>query len=128
MNELDKKIAAALQQAATPIDADDDPTLLDDLTSIFGGRMRWIMILAWIKLALLVVVLLVCIYQFFLQESVMAMLAYATLATIAIVGIAGIYILSWIQISQNSTLREIKRLELQVALLAQQLAADRKQQ
>lgn len=62
-----------------------------------------------------------CIYQFFLQESTMAMLAYGFAVVMCVTIYGCILLFFWIQMKHNTTAREPKRVELQLALLSRQL-------
>lgn len=67
------------------------------------------------------VLALFCVVQFFQQETMMAMIAYASAAIICVVSAGSILLFLWVQMNHNTTVREIKRLELQVAILLKQL-------
>ena len=121
MNQLDQKISQALQAASSSINICDDETLLHDAIETFRGQHRWLLILAWIKCLFFIGVTLFSIYQFFQQDSVLALIAYATLCVIGTITIATTYLFFWVSVNQQATLREVKRLELQVALLINQM-------
>jgi hypothetical protein len=59
-----------------------------------------------------------------MQETMMAMIAYASLAIICTVAYAAIFLFIWVQMNHNTTVGEIKRIELQIALLSKQLSQD----
>jgi hypothetical protein len=65
-----------------------------------------------------------CIYQFFHQEAIMAMIAYASGAIMCAVVIVAITVFFWQEVSKNIFTREIKRLELQVALLIKHIKSN----
>ena len=121
MNSLDKQIQEALRVASELPEIADEPTLTQDILDTFHGRHRVLMILTWIKMVVVAVLMYVCIYQFFQQESMMAMIAYATATIIFVVSAACIMLFLWIRMNHNMTTREIKRLEVQVALLIGEL-------
>jgi phosphotransferase system glucose/maltose/N-acetylglucosamine-specific IIC component len=79
------------------------------------------MIITGIKMAVVGVLMLLCIFQFFQQETMMAMIAYATATVVFTVSYGCIFLFLWSQMNHNTTEREIKRLELQVALLIREL-------
>jgi phosphotransferase system glucose/maltose/N-acetylglucosamine-specific IIC component len=121
MNQLDKRIQEALQIASELPEPVDETTLLQDILDTFQGKHRGLMILTGIKMAVVGVLMLLCIFQFFQQESMMAMMAYATATVVCAVSYGCIFLLLWSQMNHNTTEREIKRLELQVALLIREL-------
>ena len=81
------------------------------------GQYRNIMILTGVKWLVVVALWTFCIYQFFHQEEIMAMIAYASGAIMCSVVIAGIAGFFFQEVNKSIFNREIKRLELQVALL-----------
>ena len=123
MNNLDQKIEQALRDASGPVNITDEATILEDLAATFQGQYRVILILAWVKAAAQAVLMVYCAYQFFLQDSVMAMLAYASVTIICVISLTTIYVIFYVCLNRNVTIREIKRLELQIALLNNKLEA-----
>lgn len=122
MKNLDQKIEQALKEATGSVGTStDEATILQDLTATFRGQYSGLFAIGWIKLLAFVVVMLWSVYEFFMQTSVQAEIAYATLAVISAITIASIYTLFWISMNKQMTNREIKRLELQVALLGNKL-------
>ena len=121
MNQLDKRIQEALQAASELPESIDETTLLQDILDTFQGKHRGLMIITGIKMAVMAVLMLFCIFQFFQQETMMAMMAYATATVVFVVSYACIFLFLWNQMNHNTTAREIKRLELQVALLILEL-------
>ena len=121
MNDLDSKIRQALQ-AATDLSGDiPEPTLTEELVGTFTGRHSFLNISGAIKMIVAGLIFYFCIYQFFQQDSTMAMMAYATAALICMSVACTTMLWLWVQMNHNTTVREIKRLELQVMLLTQTL-------
>ena len=119
--QLDQQIEEALQIASDLPASADETTLTQDILDTFKGKHRLFMIASWVKMAVVGVLVYVCIYQFFQQETMMAMIAYASAAVIFTITAATIFIFLWSQMNHNTTTRDIKRLELQVALLTREL-------
>ena len=121
MNELDTRIQAALQAATELPERIPEPSLADEVLETFQGRHRWLMILSFIKTGFVAALMVFCIFQFFQQESTMAMIAYASATMICAVSYGCLILFLWIQMNHNTTVREVKRLELQLALLTREL-------
>lgn len=68
------------------------------------------------------------VYEFFVQTSVQWQLACATLVVLSVVTLASIYNFFWITMNKNETNREIKRLELQLALLTNKLESQQREE
>lgn len=122
MNDLDTRIQKALQAASEFPDEIPEPTLAEEILDTISGRHQWLMILSLVKAALSTALFFFCCYQFFQQETVMGMIAYASVAVALIVVYCCILLFLWVQMNHNTTIREIKRLELRLLLLADKLS------
>lgn len=121
MKDLDQKIEQALRDATGSVGTSDEATVLEDFAATFQGRYRTLFFLAWIKLVAVALLLAWAVYAFFTSSSPQAQIAWATLVVVCTVAIGAIYTLFWISINKQMINREIKRLELQVALLNNRL-------
>lgn len=118
MTTLDNKIQAALASASDLPDDITQPNLTSDLMDTLQGRHSWLMKWGIVKMVVAVIVMVICAYQFFMQESTMAMIAYASATLLCAIAYAAIFLFIWVQMNHNTTVGEIKRVELQLALLA----------
>ena len=128
--ELDKNIQNALRaNSDTIIDNTDvdNGVVSEDLVALYHSRYRNLYIGATIKWALSILTANFCLYQFFQQESTMGMIAHAALLICCAVAIGTIYALLWISMNKNAINRNLKRLELQTALLIKQIGLITKQ-
>ena len=121
MDNLDQKIEQALRTASIETDIIDEPSVVEEVLASFSGQYKFLLVSAWIKAGVAILIFFFSVFQYFQQESVMALLAYASLALICLLTICTIYILFWITLNKNITNREVKRLELQIALLINKL-------
>lgn len=99
-----------------------DDSATEDLIALYHSQYRNLFIWATIKWAFSIVTAVFCLYQFFQQESMMGLIAYATLFICCALAICTIYILLWTSMNKNTINRDLKRLELQTALLTKQIA------
>lgn len=96
----------------------DEQGLLPLLKSGFcGGLKRW-MILAYIMALLLALTIVYCAYQFFTAD-VASQNFWGICLVLAFQAQVGTKIWIWLEMQRSSTLRELKRIELAVALLAE---------
>ena len=121
MDKLDSQILAALESATDLPEHLQEPDLTDEILDTFNGRHSFLMKWAAFKAVAAVVLILFCMYQFFHQDTMMALIAYAAMTVLCAVAYAAVFLVVWIQMSHNRTVREVKRVELQLALLARQL-------
>ena len=121
MNELDDRIQAALNAATDLSEPLPDPTFAEEILESFQGRYRLLMITSWIKMIAVAFLTAFFVFQFFQQETMMAMIAFASAAIMSVVSAACLVLFLWVQMNHNTTVREVKRLETQIALLIRQL-------
>ena len=123
MNELDDTIRDALKSQAQhgAIDLDREPSMRTQIAETFRGRLRWLAWLAAFYRIVSLIVAVIAVIQFFRVDGTRELIAYATLFLLSIVATAFIKLLYWMLLIKNSVIREIKRLELQVAKLSEGL-------
>ena len=124
-NSLDNKIHKALMDITdADIQFSDESTIYEDIMDTFSGQYRTIMILTGMKWLVVVALWAFCVYQFFHQQQIMAMIAYASGAIMCSVVIGAIAVFFFQEVNKNIFNREIKRLELQVALLIKHIKSN----
>ena len=124
MNDLDAQIRAALKAEDAEILSafDGDSPIHEDLIQLYQGRRRWLNVVAMIGTFALFIALLVCAYQFFQVESTQmnatrSLIGWATGFLAIFMWLVLMKLWFWLELLKNSVTREVKRLELQVALL-----------
>jgi hypothetical protein len=113
MSELEDLIRNALHddEEAPP----EAPGMAGRMTELFLRRSRWVAAFAWMKMGGTLAISLVAGAAFFAAESVRWQIVWATLVTIGFVGFAMWWIWYWMVLNRNAALRELKRIELQLA-------------
>lgn len=122
-NDDDLRAAVSRFDAELAREPSEDPLMTEVILRSFRGRRRWLTIFP-ILLSLVYTGLLVwCAYEFFQQESTKYQIAWAVgfLACAQAIGLVKVWV--WGEWRRQSTLREIKRLELRVGELCDRLAA-----
>ena len=119
MSDLDSRIRSALESVSNEslYLGDEMKLLYQDIAATFKGRYRVLLTVAWFKLVVTMACAFACIYLFFVEEELKFMLAYGFAVVICFSTAVTIAIFIWQEITKNNTTREIKRLELQIALL-----------
>jgi hypothetical protein len=119
MNEFDAQICEALErdEAAFQARLRDEPPMLEQVIAAFQGRQRWLAMLSAAATLVVMGLLALCAYQFFQAEQVRSMLAWSTgfLWCLGFIALSKIWF--WGEMNKNSLLREVKRLEWEVARL-----------
>lgn len=126
-DELDAQIKAALHQESNIPLTGQIATILEEVSQTFSGQHRILLLSSVAKMVCMAILLIFSIFQFFQQQSMMALIAYATLAIFCVIVLATTFLTIWISIQNNNRQRDFKRLELQVALLSDKLTPTRQE-
>lgn len=124
MSEIDDKIREALEE--TGIDADEfgeEDSLRTLLADSFQGKLRWMTILALIYQLIFLGLAILAAVRFFDATATGDQILWASVFLGCLVLSAMVKIWNWMMINRNRVLREIKRLELEVARLGKKLGA-----
>ena len=112
MNDLDRKIQAALRGEASADQLGSDPNFFEEMMATFRGRHRLLsgfaVVLQLVSLAVFVFALL----RFFAAPDVTAQLRWGGLAGLMVLFVANIKFWFWLEVHSNRVLRELKRIEL----------------
>ena len=123
MNEFDQAIRRSL--SAEDADLLDrlgaDQALHRQVLATFEGRLRWWNVSGWIAGVVLFGVACVLAWRFAQAREVGDMLRWGAASALAFAGVALVKIWFWLELQKNAIVREVKRLEVQVASLAAQL-------
>jgi hypothetical protein len=123
MNDLDQAIRQSLsaEDAALLDRLGADQALHRQVLATFEGRLRWFNVAGWIAGVALFGVACVLAWRFVQAEELRDMLRWGAASALAFAGIALIKVWFWLEFQKNAIVREVKRLEVQVASLAAQL-------
>lgn len=122
MNELDRAIRQSLSAEDAELLERVDPSLRQQVLATFEGQLRWLNGAGWIAGFVLFGVASVMTWRFIYAPTLEEMLRWGAAAALGFAGLALIKVWFWMELQKNAILREVKRLEVQVAALAAQLA------
>ena len=123
MNDLDR----ALRQSLSAEDAElldrlaGDEALHRQVLATFKGHLRWFNALGWIAGVVLFGLASIMAWRFVESSDLAEMLRWGGASALAFAGVALVKVWFWLELEKNAVLRELKRLELQVASLGEQL-------
>lgn len=119
MESIDERIQKALssEDRAFTEQLDSNSSLYGDVAATFRGHMRWINIMGWVAGVALFGVAGYCGWQFATQPDLRSMQMWGAGAMISALGLGLIKLWFWMELQKNAIVREIKRVELQVASL-----------
>lgn len=113
MNEFDDRVRRAMQSGRS----DDPPRALDRLGGLLHAHARFLLVVGWIKMVIFVVIAVASAIMFFRAPDTREQIAWASLFVLMGTSMGIMAVLSWIELHRLALMREIKRLELQVARL-----------
>lgn len=122
MSENDNDIRKALEQELSEYDAGGGGMLHDVLVTRFRGRLKWAGILTWVYILIFAAIAVFAGATFLCTGALGEKIMYATIFLAAFFTIQVVKLWYWMLANRHGLTREIKRLELQVARLADQLA------
>lgn len=120
MSRIDDAIADALSQEDAEFLSrfEKEPGSFQQFFGVFRGPFAWI---TWLFIPVMLVLFLFVLYagwRFFVTESVRGMLLWGGGALLAFLVMVVIRIWFFLEIQTNRVLREVKRVELQLARLS----------
>ena len=123
MTDLDQAIRESLSSEDTALfdRLGADQALHRQVLATFEGQLRWFNIAGWIAGFVLFGVASVSAWRFVQAQEFDDMLRWGAASALAFAGLALIKVWFWLELQKNAIVREVKRLEVQVASLAAQL-------
>jgi len=127
MHKEKKKIDSLIKESLTAEEAKfydelEEKNLLGKLGQVHKGKMGWLVTLMTILHVVLVVVFVYIAIQFFDTENTNELIKWGVGGFICWSFMAMMKLYIWMQIDKNDVLRELKRLELQLAVLSEKTA------
>jgi len=118
MSDFDKKIQEALDAETVELLAGlEEQGLFGQLGGLFKGKLGWFNVVTLIIGFIATLAGLYATWQFIITSEVPSMLRWAALAWALFSTVMMIKIWTWMRMETNRNIREVKRLELQVARL-----------
>jgi hypothetical protein len=123
MNDLDQAIRQSLsaEDAALLDRLGADQALHRQVLATFEGHLGWVNAVGWIVGLVLFGAGCLLAWQFVQAKELPDMLRWGAASAFAFAGLALVKLWFYLELQKNGVIREIKRLELQVASLAAQL-------
>jgi len=122
-DEIDRIIKETLtNEEAEFYDELDEQSLLQMLGGLFKSKHSWLIVIMNIVNIVMFIFSIYCVIQFLNTDITNELIKWASAGFICWTSIAMIKLFIWMQMDKNAILRELKRLELQVASLASKSA------
>lgn len=118
IEEIDELIKEALsKEEAKFYDELEELNLFEKIGGVFSGKLKWIVILMNVVNLIAVGLFVYCIVQFFSVNETNELIKWSGAALFCALMVSMLKLYVWMQMDKNDILRELKRLELQVASL-----------
>lgn len=122
MKELDELIRETLSaEDAEWFGEWDEQTLTEKVVETFRGKSRWLVMLVSLVGIVFMAVMVLALARLFATDSTREMILWATTFMFCCLAITMLKVWYWMELNRNTVLREIKRLELQLARMTNRL-------
>ncbi len=119
MTEFDDKIRQALQAESDNVWKDvEEQGLFEQALDVMRGKHRFLTVIANVVMAVFFAVMVYCVVRFFDAQTTRTQIAWSVGFLASNMVVAMLKLWFWMQMDKNTVIREVKRLELQVATLA----------
>ncbi len=112
-HEMDEAIHRALRSGA------GEPPLLTQVAEAMSGRSWWLNLLALPGMLAMFGVAVFAVFRFFDASETRGMVMWATIFLFCMLSVGMLKMWYWMLMNRNAVTREVKRLEMQVARLAE---------
>lgn len=120
--EIDRLIEQALtEEEATFYHKLDEQNLLEMVGGLFQGKMKWLSVMVMIIQVIMFALAVYFAIQFFTATELEQMIRLGVAAMVFLLSTTVLKMFQWMQMDKNAIIREIKRMELQVSILASRL-------
>jgi len=119
MSDFDDKLRRALDNGK-PIEFDREETLRQMMVQTFRSKLRWMVVFLWVEGVAVCVAAVWAGVGLYRAQETKQVIVYATALIISAIFFMLIKVVGWQWMSKYSLMREIKRLDLQIAELAKE--------
>ena len=120
--EIDQLIRQALsEEEAKFYDELEEQNLPQMMGGLFQGKMKWITIMTMVIMLFLFAGAVYCGVRFFQTEDLKEMIVWGAGSFLLMFAVSFLKLFHWMQMDKNAIMREIKRMELQMAALNSKL-------
>ena len=126
MNKKTEKIDELIKETLTREEAafyDDleEQNLIGKIGGVYKGKLGWLAAIMNVVHLLMFMAFIYCIVQFFNTEVTNELIKWASAGFLSMIAMGMLKLFIWMQMDKNDILRELKRLELQIATLSTRL-------
>jgi len=123
--EIDDLIKKALTKEEAAFYSNlEEQSLLEMVLGIYQGKMKWFAILTTFIQLIVFGLSIYCFVQFLETEEVKQLILWGTGMFVGLMMMSMLKLFHWLQMDKNAILRELKKVEFQVAILTSKLKED----
>ncbi|MGB5480571.1 MAG: DUF6768 family protein [Eudoraea sp.] len=123
MNKKTEKIDELIKETLSKEEAAfydelEEQNLMGKIGEVYKGKLGWLAAIMNVVHLLMFMAFVYCIVQFFNTENTNELIKWASAGFLSMIAMGMLKLFVWMQMDKNDILRELKRLELQIATLA----------
>ncbi|WP_436514544.1 DUF6768 family protein [Ekhidna sp. To15] len=123
-NEIDQMIKEALSADELELfNTYEEQNVLQKFGGLFQGKMRWVNVMSVVFQLIIFGIAVYCGYRAFYAVDTTQMLQFGIGAFLAMMAVSFLKMYHFMEMNKNAVIRELKRVELQVSILANKLNA-----
>jgi uncharacterized membrane protein YcjF (UPF0283 family) len=116
MSDFDDKLRRALE-SGRPIELEREETLRQMMAQTFKSRLRWMVLFLWVEAIAVSIAGVWAAVRLYHAQELKELIVWSTVLVICTIVLVLVKVVGWQWMNKYSILREIKRLELQIAAL-----------
>ncbi|MCJ7465108.1 MAG: hypothetical protein MUO53_00250 [Maribacter sp.] len=105
------------KEEATFYDQLEEQNIFEKLGAVYKGKMGWLAVIMNMVQLVLFGIFIFCTIKFFNTDDTNTLIKWASGGFLCMMVMAMLKLYIWMQMDKNDTLRELKRLELQLAAI-----------
>jgi len=131
MKNETEKINALIEKALSAEEAEfyhnlDEQSMPEMVSGLFRGKLKWITLISMVAMLVIFALGVYCLIKFLTVEEIRGMIKWGAAMMFCMLGVSMLKLMYWIQMDKNALMREIKRLEWQISLLAGKISSSGK--
>jgi len=99
----------------------EEQNLMAKMGGVYKSKLGWLAIIMNLVHLVVFVLFVYCMVQFFNTTDTNALIAWSSAGFLCMIVMGMLKLFVWMQMNRNDILRELKRLELQIAALSHKL-------
>ena len=122
MNKKTEKIDDLIKETLSKEEAAfydelEEQNLIGKIGEVYRGKLGWLAAIMNVVHLLMFMAFVYCIVQFFNTDNTNELIKWASAGFLSMIAMGMLKLFVWMQMDKNALLRELKRLELQVAAM-----------